>query len=60
VGKVIVVGADNPHTARIMGWETADSLQDAIERAKDLTKPNPDITMTHLPPIMVCDVKPTR
>jgi hypothetical protein len=39
-----------------LGWETAPTLADAIERAKDLTKPNPDISMMHIPPIMVCDV----
>ncbi|MCB9651278.1 MAG: DUF2088 domain-containing protein [Deltaproteobacteria bacterium] len=55
VGKVICVGG-NPHTARILGWETAKTLTDAIERAKDLTKPNPDITMLHIPPILMTDV----
>jgi hypothetical protein len=56
VGKVICVGAKDQHVARILGWETAPTLADAIERAKDLTKPNPDISMMHIPPIMVCDV----
>ncbi len=56
VGKVICVGAENDHIAGIMGWETARTLSDAIERAKDLTKPNPDITMLHVPPILITDV----
>ncbi|MEQ9500743.1 MAG: lactate racemase domain-containing protein [Deltaproteobacteria bacterium] len=56
VGKVICVGAKNEHVARILGWETADTLTDAIERAKDLTRPNPDITMLHIPPILMTDV----
>lgn len=55
VGKVICVGG-NAHTARILGWETARTLTDAIERAKDLTKPNPQISMPHIPPIMMTDV----
>ncbi|MCB9655129.1 MAG: DUF2088 domain-containing protein [Deltaproteobacteria bacterium] len=58
VGRVICVGAENAHVPRILGWETADTLHDAIERAKDLTKANPDITMFHIPPIMVADVTP--
>jgi hypothetical protein len=59
VGKVIVVGADNEHVPRILGWEKADTLADAIEMAKDHTKPNPDITMLRLPPILLADVKKT-
>ena len=58
VGKVICVGAEDERVAEIMGWETADSLHDAIERAKDLTRSNPNITMLHAPPIMMTDVTP--
>jgi hypothetical protein len=58
VGKVICVGAEEPHVAELLGWETAKTLDDAIERAKDLTKPNPEITMLHIPSILMCDVTP--
>lgn len=58
VGKVICVGAKDEHVARILGWETAPTLTDAIERSKDLTKPNPEITMMHLPSIFIADVTP--
>ncbi len=58
VGTVICVGAEEPHVAEIMGWETAPTLHDAIERSKDLTRPNPDITMLHIPSILMCDVTP--
>jgi lactate racemase len=59
VGKVIAVGADNEHVPRILGWEKADTLADAIEMAKDhVGKPNPDITMVHIPPILIADVRP--
>lgn len=58
VGKVICVGAQDAHVARLLGWETAATLTDAIERAKDLTRPNPDITMMHLPAILMGDVTP--
>jgi hypothetical protein len=56
VGKYICVGAENDHIAEILGWETAPTLHDAIERAKDLTKPNPEITMMHVAPMLICDV----
>jgi hypothetical protein len=56
VGKVIVVGAENEHVPRILGWESVGTLTEALERAKDLTKPNPDVTMMHIPPILVADV----
>ena len=58
VGNVICVGAEEPHVAKLLGWETAATLDDAVERAKDLTKPNPDITMLHIPSILMCDVTP--
>ncbi len=59
VGNVIVVGAENEHVPRILGWHKADTLQDAIEMSKDFTRPNPDITMVHIPPIMISDVRLT-
>lgn len=37
----------------------ADTLQDAIEMSKDFTRPNPNITMVHIPPIMIADVRLT-
>jgi hypothetical protein len=55
---VICVGAEDARVAELLGWEVAQNLSDAIERAKDLTKPNPDITMMHIPPIMIADVSP--
>ncbi|MGF1508981.1 MAG: lactate racemase domain-containing protein [Myxococcota bacterium] len=56
VGTVICVGVEEPHVAEILGWETASTLHDALERAKDLTRPNPDISMLHVPSILMCDV----
>jgi lactate racemase len=56
VGKVIVVGAENEHVPRILGWESVGTLTEALERAKDLTRPNPDVTMMHIPPILIADV----
>ena len=58
LGKVIVVGADNEYVPKVLGWEMADNLTDAIEMAKDYTRPNPEITMVHIPPILITDVNP--
>ncbi|MEM1023803.1 MAG: lactate racemase domain-containing protein [Myxococcota bacterium] len=58
VGTVICVGAEEPHVAEILGWETAPTLQEALDRAQDLTKPNPEVSMVHIPSILMCDVTP--
>ena len=58
VKKVICVGAENEHVPQILGWERASTLHDAIERAKELTKPNPDISLLHLTPLLLTDVTP--
>ena len=57
LGKVIVVGADNEYIPKLMGWETAKTMQDALGRAGDLAgKREPDVTMLHVPPIVMADV----
>jgi lactate racemase len=56
LGRVICVGAENEAVAKILGWEVQPTLLDAIERSKDLTRPNPEITMIHAPPILLTDV----
>jgi hypothetical protein len=40
-----------------MGWEWSPDLQTAIEMAKDSHGPSPEITMVHVPPILMMDVK---
>ena len=56
VGKVIVVGAENVEVARILGWETADSMSDALEMAKSHVGRTPSVTLMHIPPIGMADV----
>jgi hypothetical protein len=56
VGKVIVVKPRSKRPAEIMGFETADSLAEAIERAKDFLGSNPSITTYQAPPYLLCDV----
>jgi lactate racemase len=55
LGRVIVVGADNDYIPKLLGWETARSFAEALALASD-GKPAPEITMLHVPPIVMADV----
>ncbi|MBI4511069.1 MAG: DUF2088 domain-containing protein [Deltaproteobacteria bacterium] len=56
LGKVIVVGADNATVPRLLGWERADTLSDAISMARSHMGRGAQITMLHHPPILLTDV----
>jgi nickel-dependent lactate racemase len=55
VGRVIVVGADNDYIPKLLGWETARTFAEALAMAKGAQR-NPEITMLHVPPIVMADV----
>ncbi len=55
-GQVIVVGAEDRTAARVMGWECADSLEQAIEMAESFLGRKPSVTHLHIPPINMVDV----
>ncbi len=55
VGRVIVVGADNDYIPKLLGWETARTFAEALAMAKG-TRRDPEITMLHVPPIVMADV----
>jgi len=57
VGKVIVVGAESKRAAEIMGWETAGSMNEALEMAQTHVGRKPSITMMHFAPILMADVQ---
>jgi nickel-dependent lactate racemase len=57
LGRVIVVGADNDYIPKLLGWETARSFAEALAMAKG-AKRDPQITMLHVPPIVMADVTP--
>jgi hypothetical protein len=58
VGKVIVCGAENPRVAKQLGWESAPDFNTAMDMARGfLNKSQPEVTMSHAPPIMVTDVE---
>jgi hypothetical protein len=57
-GKVIVVGAESRRCAEILGWDVADTLDDAFGEARAfLGKQNPQITVLHHPPLLLADMK---
>ncbi|MBV9949006.1 MAG: DUF2088 domain-containing protein [Myxococcales bacterium] len=55
LGRVIVVGADNDYIPKLLGWETAPSFADALAMAGE-GKASPEVTMLHVPPIVMADV----
>jgi len=59
VGKVIVVGAIHKRVPAILGWDTADSMEQALEMAQSHVGRKPSITLLHFPPILMADVMGT-
>jgi hypothetical protein len=56
-GKCIVVGADNEYIPKMLGYDTAPNLTEAIHMAKDfLDNQEPEITCINFTPIMMTDV----
>ena len=56
VGRIIVVGADNEYVPKILGYETAPNMNEAIRMASDTAPSSPEIVMLHHPPILMLDV----
>ncbi|MDP9036010.1 MAG: nickel-dependent lactate racemase [Myxococcota bacterium] len=55
LGRVIVVGADNEYIPKLLGYETARTFAEALSMASE-GKRDPDITMLHVPPIVMAEV----
>jgi hypothetical protein len=53
--RTIVVGADNDYIPKLLGWETASNVTEALAMARG-HGPDPDVTMLHVPPIVMADV----
>jgi hypothetical protein len=56
VGRVIVVGAENEHVPARLGWDTADTIHEALEMSRDDHGPDPDTLVMHHPPYCVLDM----
>jgi hypothetical protein len=55
LGRVIVVGADNDYIPKLLGYETARTFAEALAKASEGQR-DPDVTMLHVPPIVMADV----
>ena len=56
--KTIVVGAKNKRVLKILGFDSAETVGEAIEKAKKyLNKDNPEIIYVKAPPILTVKVK---
>jgi hypothetical protein len=53
--RTIVVGADNDYIPKLLGWETAANVTEALAMAKGNAR-DPEVTMMHVPPILMADV----
>jgi hypothetical protein len=56
VGRVIVVGADNEYIPSLLGYETAQNMDEALYQARGGQARSLDITLLHVPPIVMGDV----
>jgi hypothetical protein len=56
LGRMIVVGADNEYIPKLMGWETARSMDEAMRMAKLTAPPDPEILALHIPPIGMAEM----
>ncbi len=57
VGKVICVGAESKRAAQILGWETAATMNEALEMAQSHVGHKPSVMLMHFAPILMADVK---
>jgi lactate racemase len=60
LGRVIVVGADNEYIPGLLGYETAETMDDALYMARGGQARSLDITLLHVPPIVMADVSLPR
>ena len=55
--KVVAVAPKDLSVADRLGFETAPSLEGALERAEDAVGADPKVTYFHFPPIFLCHVR---
>jgi len=56
-GRVIAAGCEEPEVAARLGWEAADTLDEAIAMATSEQGRSATITYLHLPPLVIADVE---
>jgi hypothetical protein len=57
LGRIIAAGCEEPEVATRMGWEAADTLDQAIAMATSELGRSASITYLHLPPLVIADVE---
>ncbi len=57
LGRVIAAGCEEPEVAARLGWEAADTLDEAIAMATAELGRSATITYLHLPPLVIADVE---
>mgnify|MGYP001190426217 FL=1 len=56
IGRMIVVGADNEYIPKILGWETARTMDEALRMARTTAPPRPEILALHVAPTMMVEM----
>src|SRR5437879_11798762 len=54
--QIIAVCAENQHVPRLMGWERADTLAEAVDMARGRQGRTAQITLMHHPPLVMTEV----
>ncbi len=57
LGRVIAAGCEEPQVAARLGWESAETLDEAIAKATADLGRSATITYLHLPPLVIADVE---
>jgi len=57
LGRVIAAGCEQPEVAARLGWDSADTLDEAIAMATSDLGRSASITYLHLPPLVIADVE---
>ncbi|MFH0939635.1 MAG: lactate racemase domain-containing protein [Planctomycetota bacterium] len=56
-GQVIAVNPQSPEAAAQLGWQTAPTVEEAIQMGRSKHGPSATISVVHTPPIAMWDVK---
>lgn len=56
LGRMIVVGSDNEYIPKLLGWETARTMDEALRMAKATAPPRPEILALHCPPMLMTEM----
>ncbi|HOU92890.1 MAG TPA: transcriptional regulator, partial [Polyangiaceae bacterium] len=59
VGRTIVVGADNEYIPKLLGWETAPTMDEALYMARGGEQRSLEVTYMKIPPINMAEVRPS-